>query len=326
MNSDKKILIIGGGGYLGSVLTKQLLGFGYSVRVMDAFLFGRKSLLDLQANPRLEIAEGDIRSIHKVTDCLDGVSGVILLAALVGESACEVNPKETLDINLLATKAVAEACKHYKIERLIFASTDSVYGIREGVMREDSGKNPISLYARLKLQAEGEILSLHDQMFRPTILRMSSIYGYSPRMRFDLVVNVLAMHATVNGRIKILGGKQWRPFVHVADAAKAYRLALEAPLNAVGGQIFNIGSSDQNYRIEQLGLLVNKVFPDVMIETIPESPDLRDYYVNCDKVANVLGYTVENSVVDGIREIKEAIESGRISDPAESRFYNVHCS
>lgn len=309
---------------MGVVLTRQLLDRGHEVRIMDSFLFGHESLVDIHDHPRLEIVEGDIRAIDQVTDCLHSVDGVILLAALVGEPACDINLKETVDINLLATMTVAQACKYNEIGRFIYASTDSVYGIREGVMQEDSDKNPISLYARLKLQAEEELLALRNDLFQPTILRMSTIYGYSPRMRFDLVVNLLAMHATISGHIKIIGGKQWRPFVHVADAARAYALVLEAPLEIVGGQIFNVGSNDQNYQIGQLGDLVQKVFPDVVIETVPQTPDLRDYYVNCDKIATSLGYYVDRSVEDGVREIKDAIVSGLVVDPKDGRYYNVN--
>lgn len=320
----KKILIIGGAGYLGSVLTRHLLDEGYTVRILDAFLFGRKSLDDIHSHPRLEIAEGDIRYLPDVTKSLAAVEGVVLLASLVGEPACDVDPNAAVEVNLLATVALAEACKYYGVERFVFASTDSVYGIQDGIMREDSEKNPISLYARLKLQAEHEILALQAGSFRPIILRMSTLYGYSPRMRFDLVVNTLAMHAVVHRRVRIFGGKQWRPFVHVVDAAHAYQIVLEAPLEVVGGQLFNVGSNDQNYRIEELGNKVLRVFPDVEIETIPQTPDLRDYYVNCDKISRAVGFRPQRSILDGIREIKEAIEGGVIVNPMEGRFYNIH--
>lgn len=319
----RRILVIGGAGYLGSVLTRQLLDEGHSVRVLDSFRFGVESLADVIDHPGLDVVHGDIRYISHVTDALKDVDGVVLLAALVGEPACDRDPKETVDINLLATKAVAEACKYHRIERFVFATTDSVYGIREGVMQEDSDKNPLSLYARLKLRAEEEILSLQDREFRPVLLRMCTLYGCSPRMRFDLVVNRLAMLAATEGRITIFGGAQWRPFVHVADAANAYRMALAAPVDLVGGQIFNVGSNEQNYQVAHLEQLIATVFPDVQIERIPQTPDLRDYFVSCDKIATVLGYRVERSVVDGIREIRDALQSGRIQNPQAARFYNV---
>lgn len=319
-----RLVVIGGAGYLGSVLTRQLLEHGDQVSVLDRFMFGRESLEDLHSHPHLKIIDADMRDIRQVTACTADADAVILLAALVGEAACDADPKAAVDTNLFAAKAVAEACKYYGVGRFIFASTDSVYGIREGIMLEDSEMNPISLYARLKLQAEREILSIQDGVFRPTVLRMSTLYGYSPRMRFDLVVNALAMHATLNGRIKIFGGKQWRPFVHVADAARAYVRVLEAPPDTVGGQLFNVGSNNQNYRIEQVGEQVKRLFPNITVETIPQTPDLRNYAVSCDKIARALGYTPERSIVDGIQEIQDILKSGVIPNPMDNRFYNVH--
>lgn len=248
---------------------------------------------------------------------------MVLLASLVGEPACDLDPNETDEINFVATKMVAEACRYYAVPRFILASTDSVYGIREGVMVEDSAKNPISQYARLKLRAEEEILRLATADFQPTVLRMSTIYGCSHRTRFDLVVNILSMRAFVDGKITIYGGEQWRPFVHVRDAAMSYRVALEASLDAVGGEVFNVGSNDQNHQIGELGALVRDVYPDVEITKIPQDPDLRDYHVNCDKIADTLGYQTTMKVVDGIREVRDWLESKRIEDPDAAWRFNV---
>jgi nucleoside-diphosphate-sugar epimerase len=182
--------------------------------------------------------------------------------------------------------------------------------------------DPISLYGQLKVTAEREIMSLESENFKPTILRMATIYGLSPRMRFDLVVNILTLNAFANGKITVHGGTQWRPLVHVADAAKAYAMCLDAPLEDVGGQVFNVGSNEQNYQIQQLADQVVEVFPDVDVETIAQSPDLRDYYVSFDKINSVLGYRVEHSIADGLSEIKRALEDGEIADPSHPRHYN----
>jgi nucleoside-diphosphate-sugar epimerase len=323
--SVPRILVIGGAGYLGSVLTRDLLAHGWRVRVLDSFRFGGQALDadDLRAHPGLDIVEGDIRCIGTVTAALADMDGVVLLAALVGEPACDSDPKETVDINLLATKAVAHGCQHHGVRRFVFASTDSIYGIREGVMQEDSAKNPLSLYARLKLLAEEEILGMATPEFQPTILRMCTLYGWSPRMRFDLVVNTLALRAETDRRITVHGGAQWRPFVHVADAAKAYRLALDAPLEMVGGQVFNVGSDEQNYQIGALPEFIRQVWPDVAVDTVPQSPDLRDYSVTCRKIERVLGYRAERSIVDGLREVRQQIVAGGVSNARDPRYYNV---
>lgn len=190
-------------------------------------------------------------------------------------------------------------------------------------MVEESPLNPISLYARLKARVEAELLALEDDNFRPTILRMATIYGLSPRMRFDLIINILVLHALTKGKITIFGGKQWRPLVHVVDAARAYVMALNSPLEVVAGQIFNVGSNEQNYQIHELGELVRQVFPEVQVDTVPQTPDLRDYHVCFDKITRALGYQVKYSVLDGIQEIREALRNGMIPDHEYAGYYNA---
>ena len=322
-NGTQQVLILGGAGYLGSVLTEVLLKNGHKAHVFDALSFGGDSLNQFHSHPNFRLTQGDIRHIDEVTACIEGADAVILLASLVGEPACDRDPKETVDINYLATKTVAEACRYYQVPRFIFASTDSAYGIQEGIMYEDSPMKPISLYGRLKVAAEREIMGLADESFQPTILRMATIYGLSHRMRFDLVVNTLALNAVVNEKITIYGGVQWRPLVHVADAAKAYFKCLEAPLSVVGNQVFNVGSNEQNYQIGHIGDMIRTVFTEIEVETIPQSPDLRDYHVSFDKITEALDYHVDHSVVDGIQEIRRVLTDGSISDPKDGRYYNV---
>jgi len=320
---EKQVVVIGGAGYLGSVLTGQLLDQGHKVRVFDALRFGDQSLSAYRNHSAFELRRGDIRDIGQVSSCIQDANAVILLASLVGEPACDKDAKETIDINFLATKAVAEACRYYQVPRFIFASTDSAYGIQEGILYEDSPMNPISLYAQLKTQVEKEIMSLQGDGFMPTVLRMATIYGLSPRMRFDLIINILVLHSYSKGKITIFGGKQWRPLVHVSDAAMAYAMCLDAPLEAVGGQVFNVGSNDQNFQIGQLGDLLQEVLPDVDMETIPQSPDLRDYHVSFDKITETLGYQVKYSVADGIQEIYNSLKNGNFGDPTNPRYYNA---
>jgi nucleoside-diphosphate-sugar epimerase len=173
------------------------------------------------------------------------------------------------------------------------------------------------------MEAEQHILALQTAEFRPTILRMATIYGRSPRMRFDLIVNTLALHTASRGKITVFGGDQWRPLVHVSDAARAYVMCLGAPLSVVGGQIFNVGSNEQNYQIKTLGALVRQTFPEVQVETIPRSPDLRDYHVVFDKITGAIGYKVRCTVDDGLREIVGALEQQEFGDPRDPKYYNV---
>ena len=319
----RRVLVVGGAGYVGSVLTGQLLEEGYRVRVFDRFLFGDEVLAAVCRHPGLEVCRGDVRDLQRVLEALDGVEAVVLLASLVGERACDRDPQETIGVNYLATVALAEACAYVGIARFLFASTDSAYGIQEGIMTEESPLQPLSLYARLKAEAERKILALANERFAPCVLRMATIYGLSPRMRFDLVVNVLTLHAATTRTCTVYGGAQWRPLVHVADAARAYGAALAAPLEAVRGQVFNVGSNEQNYQLYQLGELVRQAIPDVVVETTDVPPDLRDYHVNFDKINRVFSYRARHSVRDGVREIYQAITEGRIPDPHHARYHNA---
>ena len=319
----KKVLVIGGAGYIGSVLTGLLLDRGYDTTIFDNLSFGDESIQDLTGRSNFHLIKGDLRDIAALSKAVLGRDAVILLAALVGESACDKDPKATSDINYLGARCAAEACKYYQVPRFLFASTDSCYGIQEGVLFEDSPLKPISLYAELKRDMERELLNMHGNGFGPTILRLATVYGLSPRMRFDLIINILTMHAVSQGRIRIHGGKQWRPLVHVADVARGFIHALEAPLDQVAGQIFNIGSNEQNYRIGTLGELVKACIPDIQVETVDQPPDLRDYHVNFDKAAHVLNFRVERTVRDGISEIERAFSAGSFPDPAHPRYRNA---
>ena len=319
----KKVLVIGGAGYIGSVLTRMLLDAGYETTVFDRLLFGPESLVELEGRPGYRLIEGDLRDTAAVSEAVAGQDAVAVLAALVGEPACDRDPKETVDVNYLGTMAAAQAARYHGVKRLVFASTDSCYGIQEGILYEDSPLNPISLYAELKKRIEDEFLSLGGNGFSPVILRLATVYGLSPRMRFDLIINILTMHAVVNGKIKIFGGKQWRPLVHVEDVARGFMAALAAPVEKVKNQVFNIGSNEQNYQIGTLGELVKNSLPEVVIETIDQPPDLRDYHVNFDKAEKVMGYQAKKTIDDGIREIEAALKAGRLPDPTSPKYRNA---
>ncbi|MCI0550365.1 MAG: NAD-dependent epimerase/dehydratase family protein, partial [Anaerolineae bacterium] len=262
----KRVLVVGGAGYLGSVLTRRLLARGYHVRVLDSFIYGKRSLEDLIPNDRLEVVEGDLRNIHTCVTSLEGVNASILLAAIVGDPASKVRPTDTIETNVLATQALASACKLQHINRFIYASTCSVYGVGEGVLDETTVLNPVSLYARTKIASEKIITSMGDEYFSPTILRMGTLYGYSPRMRFDLVVNTMTMKSFTQHKIAVFGGRQWRPLLSVDDAADAYIQCLEADIDDVGNQVFNVGSNDQNYQIDDIAHIISHSLGGIPID------------------------------------------------------------
>ena len=320
----EKVLVLGGAGYIGSVLTRLLLDEGYQATVFDNLLFGQESLTELSGRDGFRLIEGDLRDVAAVSGAVRGMDAVILLAALVGEPACDRDPKATVDINYLGSRNAIEACRYYKVPRFLFASTDSCYGIQEGILYEDSDLRPISLYGELKRDIERELLILKGvEGFCPTILRLATVYGLSPRMRFDLIINILTMHGVVNNKIKIFGGKQWRPLVHVRDVARGFLACLKAPEDRIRGEVFNIGSNDQNYQIGYLGELVKKSLPEIEIETIDQPPDLRDYHVNFDKAEKVLGYKAEIEVHEAIKEIEKALRTETIKNPTAPKYRNA---
>jgi nucleoside-diphosphate-sugar epimerase len=323
--SANTVLVIGGAGYLGSQLSRELLERGYTVRVLDNLLFGTYGIDELIDRDDFTLIEGDMRSIDDVVEGIKKSDAVIQLGGLVGDPASGLDPEETLELNYHASRMIAEVCKYHQVNRFIFASTCSVYGKSsspEEFLTEESELNPVSLYAQTNIQSEEVLLDLEDRNFSPTIFRMATLYGYSPRMRFDLVVNILTAKAYHEGVVPIFGGDQYRPNLHVRDAARAYADCLEAPLDKVKGEVFNIGSNEQNYEIKEVGEIVASCFSDVEIDWQREKEDERSYQVDFSKVGEDLGYQVEETIEDAVLEIKEAFEQGKFEDYSEDKYSN----
>ena len=320
-----KVLVVGGAGYLGGALTPQLLAAGHEVSVFDNLLFGSAAVTPLESVPGFRLIEGDISNIHQVTEAVEGHEAVILLASLVGEAACDRSPLETVEINYLATLNLMRASAYFGVKRFLFSSTDSCYGAQENVLlTEEAPLQPISLHAELKARVEEEFLNLpHPPDFHPTVLRLATLYGLAPRMRFDLVINLLTREAAVGSGAKIFSGEQWRPLVHVHDAARAFAMTLAAAPEKVSGRIFNVGSNEQNIQFKDLASILLQAMPEAKIETVPQPPDLRDYHVSFDKIRETLGFQPQFKPEDGIKEIKEAIKSGRLGDPYDPRYRNA---
>jgi len=320
----KNVLITGGAGYIGSVLTRRLLDLGYNVKVFDKLFFGEDSIKELEANPNFKFIKGDIFDKDILAGTLSNVDAVINLAAIVGEPACVCQKDVALQTNYLGAVYVARLCKSLGIKRFVQASTCSTYGHSKEnlVAKEGSELFPVDFYGETKIYAEREITKLIDNNFSPTILRFSTVYGLSPRMRFDLVVNTLTKKAVKEKEITIFGGNQWRPLVHVSDAARAISLVLKAPLTKVGNQIFNVGDSNENYIISEVGELVKKCIPEVKVNIIQNLEDKRNYKVSFAKIADVLNFKAEKRVEDGIKEIRDAIKEGKFQDSEEKKYYN----
>ena len=323
-NLPKTILITGGAGYIGSVLSRQLLDLGCKVKVIDKLLFGRESIDELKTNPNFQFIQGDILNLNELDKNLFDVDAIIHLAAIVGEAACVAKKDLAIRTNYSGTVHLARLAKAYRIKRFIYSSTCSTYGQTKETeaMKEDSWTRPVDFYGETKIYAEREIMKLMDKNFSPTILRLSTVYGLSPRMRFDLVVNTLTKKAVKEGKIFIFGGNQWRPLIHVSDVARVMALCLEAPLSRVGNQIINVGDNKENYSISQIGELIKEYLPATKIENINTIEDRRSYKVRFDKIEKILKFRAQKTVKDGIIEISQAIKKGKLSDTENKIYYN----
>jgi nucleoside-diphosphate-sugar epimerase len=324
-----KVLVTGGAGYIGNYVVEELLENGHEVRVLDSMLFGDDSLAPFAGHDRLEIREGDIRHIEDLSYALEDMEAVAHMAGIVGDPACDVNEQATQSVNVEATKALVETCKLHDIERLVFASTCSVYGASELMeLNEGSFLNPLSLYAESKIESEEIILHATNEKFAdpnditPTILRLGTIFGWSRRMRFDLVVNLLTAKAVLEGDIPVYGGEQYRPLVHAQDAARAFVSVLEAPVEKVDHQIFNVGDNDLNYRIEEVGRIVEETVPDSGVRFVEHKEDERTYRVSFDKINHILGWEAERDIADGVREIRAWMQENDVTDYRRDQFRN----
>ena len=318
----RSVLVIGGAGYIGSVLCRQLLEQGYRVRVLDALLYGDAAIRELYGNARFDFIEGDSRDVESVVRAMWGMQAVVHLGEIVGDPATALDERLTLEINLAATRLVAQAAKGAGARRFVYASSCSAYGSSNEILNEQSVLNPVSLYGRTKIGAEKALLALNAPEFHPVVLRLATVYGLSPRPRFDLVLNLLTARAVCDGEFTIFGGDQWRPFVHVADVAEAIARCLEAPRANVQGQVFNVGSDDQNYTMLQAGELIQALIPEAQLTLQDDETDVRNYRVSFAKIGRELGFKSLRTVADGVREIEAALREGQIEDYGAKRYSN----
>jgi len=322
-NEVPTVLVIGGAGYVGSALLPKLLDRGYQVRLFDLFMYGEEPIADLMGHKNLEIVRGDFRDIEKIVKAMDGVDSVIHIGAIVGDPACALDEDFTIEVNLTATRMIAEVAKGRGVQRFVFASTCSVYGASDEILDERSALNPVSLYARSKIASEKVLNSMHTDRFAPTILRFGTVYGLSGRTRFDLVVNLLTAKAITSGKITVFGADQWRPFVHVDDTAASIVAVLEAPLEVVRGQVFNVGSEDQNKTLGELGAMIQRQVPTAECICSQSDGDRRNYRVRFTKIAQRVGFKPKWTLDAGIKQVIEAFHDGRVTDYRDDRYSNV---
>ena len=307
--TEKTVVITGGGGYIGSVLTPLVAEAGYQVRVLDRFFFGDT----IPESPRIEKIKVDSRKI--TPSLLEGAYAVLDLAAISNDPAGDLDPVKTLDINYRARRRLQELASDCGVDRYVLASSCSVYGFQEGMLDEESPTNPLTTYAEANIRAEESALDLHRKGsdMAVVLFRQATMYGLSPRMRFDIAVNGMTLGMWQNGTIPLLrDGTQWRPMIHIRDTSKAFIAALSADKEKVAGQRFNVGSNEQNYQILPLGELVAKGVGKEFNYTWYGDPDHRSYQVSFDKIKDVLGFTPDWTPDRGAAEIALALEAGTI--------------
>ena len=315
------IVVFGGGGYIGCWVTKELLALGYSVRVFDSFLFGREGL-DTLSHPNLEVVEGNICDVQSVSRAVSGAQTVILLSAIVGRRFEETANTPYREVNFLASSVVLDASIEHGVERFVFASTDSVYGALNGLVYETAIPEPITLYSRLKLRMEERVIKAKKRTFHPTALRICTCYGYSPRMRFDLVPNTMIRDAVCKNVITISNEDSCRAFVHVRDAARAIVKAVKAHINLISGEIFNIGSNDQTLTFKEIANIIKTMCPNVEVEIGNDPADLVDYQLSCKKIEKLLDFVPQWNMERSLDELKSLLSEGRFGDPYEQRYSN----
>jgi nucleoside-diphosphate-sugar epimerase len=312
------VLVAGGAGYVGSKLVPELLKRGHEVTVFDLYLYGKV----LEKHPKLTEVKGDVRNIAMVERALLGVNAVIHLACISNDPSFELNPQLGKEINLDAFKPFVVAAKEAGVERFIYASSSSVYGVKQVEnVSEEMSLEPLTDYSKFKAQCEKILLKYQSDDFVTTVLRPATICGYAPRQRLDLVVNILTNLAYHTGKIKVMGGDQLRPNIHINDMVRAYLEVLESPKELVQGQIFNVGYGNES--VMKLGEIVEKVVGKKRQVGISIEPtnDPRSYHISSSKIQSVLGFIPKYTIEEAVNELVTAFETGNLPDSLEDKKY-----
>lgn len=327
MTKDLKILVTGGAGYIGSVLVRILLNAGYKVRVIDSLRSGGDSLVDILGNPRFEFIKGDVREPADVKAAVEGCYAVAHLAAIVGDPACKKEPELARSINLGGGKLLWEAANAAGCKRFVFASTCSNYGKMEDAeqfVTETSELRPLSVYSETKVEFEQFLLNQpQSSVTKPTCLRFSTVYGLSPRPRFDLTVNEFAREMALGKELVVFGQQFWRPYCHVDDLSRSVLTIIEAEESKVAFDVFNVGDTSENWTKQMIVDELLRQIPNGNVKYVPQGTDLRDYRVNFEKISSQLGFTITKRVPDGIRETRRVFELGLLANAYDPRYSNI---
>lgn len=323
----KHILVSGGAGYIGSVLARLLLANGYKVSVIDSLMFGGEPILDLLNDQNFKFLKGDIRNEMELREALKGVNYVAHLAAIVGDPACAQNPGLARSTNFDGSVNFYNLANEAGVERFVFASTCSNYGRMEdpnSYVNENSALAPVSLYAETKVAVEQFLLSQPiSNTCKPTCLRFSTVYGLSQRPRFDLTVNEFTKELALGRELVVFGEQFWRPYCHVVDLCRSVLAVIEADIEKVAFDVFNVGDTQENYQKQMIVDEIRKQLPDSKVKYIKKTEDPRDYRVSFEKINNELGFTITKRLPEGISQIIQAINDGFFLNLDDSKFRNV---
>lgn len=319
----KRVLVTGGAGYVGSVLVPKLLAHGHQVKVIDLYLYGKDVLDSVKDNPRLVQINGDIRDRKLVAKEIPGCDTVIHLACISNDPSYELNPGLGKSINYDAFIKLVDISKKARVKNFIYASSSSVYGVKDvPEVTEDLPLEPLTDYSKYKALCEEVLLKEATDNFVVTIIRPSTVCGYSPRLRLDLTVNILTNHAVNKGEITVIGGEQMRPNLHIEDMADFYVFLLGLPDAKIHKKIYNVGY--ENYKVKDIAEMVRRLInPDIPIKVTP-TDDKRSYHVSSKKVKQELGYAPKHSIEEAILDLKKAFKDGKVPEPlTDIRYYNI---
>lgn len=323
----KKVLVTGGAGYIGSVLVKLLLDKGYFVRVLDNLSFGGEAIVELLNNKNFDFIKGDIRERKDLESAMKEMEYVAHLASIVGDPACALNPELTRDINLNGAKLTYQVANEMGIKKFVFASTCSNYGKMadaNAFVNEESELKPVSLYAETKVEFEQYLLSQNKtNTAKPTCLRFSTVYGLSPRIRFDLTVNEFTKELAMGKELVVFGEQFWRPYCHVVDLSRGVISVFEAKSETVAFNVYNVGDTSENYQKQMIVDEIVKQIPDAKIKYVKRDEDPRDYRVNFDKIKNELGFSITLRVPEGIAQTIKVIHDGFLNNPDDQKYKNI---